>query len=79
MRPSERVPTLRLLDAVDWLDVTEEIADIAGSSAQQYRRSHPGVDPVDFIIAATSEHHTATLWTLDVKHFPMVADLRPPY
>lgn len=79
MRPHEEVATRRLLDALDWVDVDVATAERAGLLANRYLRSHPGVDPVDFIIAATAAQHDATLWTRNVKHFPMVTGLVPPY
>ena len=79
MRPEEEQPTRRLLSALDWISVDDEIAERAGVLANRFLRSHPGVDPVDFIIAATAEIHDAILWTRNVKHFPMIADLAPPY
>jgi predicted nucleic acid-binding protein len=45
----------------------------------QFRRSHPGIDLADYLIAATAEEEGATLVTLDVKHFPMVKGLRTPW
>jgi predicted nucleic acid-binding protein len=47
--------------------------------ANQYLRSHPGVDPVDYVIAATVTQLAAKLWIRNVKHFPMFPDLEPPY
>lgn len=79
MRPDETPTTRRLLDALDWLPVDDRIAEAAGHLANRYRRSHPGVDPIDFIIAATAEAYDAALWTRNVKHFPMLPDLAPPY
>ena len=79
MRPEEEPPTRRLLSALDWIAVDDAIAEQAGSLASRFLRSHPGVDPVDFIIAATAERHEAVLWTRNVKHFPMIPDLAPPY
>jgi predicted nucleic acid-binding protein len=79
MRPDEERATRRLLDALDWIPVDDEIAERAGAMANRYLRSHPGVDPVDFIIAATVELHDATLWTRNLKHFPMLDGLTPPY
>ncbi len=79
MRPGEEPATRRLLDALDWIDVDDGIAERAGAMANRYLRSHPGVDPIDFIIAATAEQHDAALWTRNIKHFPMFADLRSPY
>ena len=79
MRPEEEQPTRRLLSALDWISVDDEIAERAGALANRFLRSHPGVDPVDFIIAATAEIHDAILWTRNVKHFPMIPDLAAPY
>ena len=79
MRPEEEPPTRRLLSALDWISVDDEIAERAGVLANRFLRSHPGVDPVDFIVAATAEIHDAILWTRNVKHFPMISDLAPPY
>jgi predicted nucleic acid-binding protein len=79
MRPEEEPPTRRLLSVLDWISVDNEIAERAGVLANRFLRSHPGVDPVDFIIAATAEIHDALLWTRNVKHFPMISDLAPPY
>jgi predicted nucleic acid-binding protein len=79
MRPEGERPTRRLLDAVDWYAVTDLIAEQAGEFANRFLRSHPGVDPVDYIIAATATLHEASLWTQNLKHFPMFPDLRAPY
>lgn len=78
-RPAEMDRTLGLLSIVNWVPVTEELADRAGELAQIYLRSHSGIDLVDYVIAATVEHLGAVLWTRNIKHFPMVADLQPPY
>lgn len=79
MRPAEERATRRLLDALDWIPVDDDIAERAGRLANLYLASHPGVDPVDHIIAATVELHDAALWTRNIKHFPMFPDLEPPY
>ena len=79
MRPADEPPTRLLLDALDWLIVDDIVAERAGLMANRYLRSHPGVDPIDFIIAATAYEHDALLWTRNLKHFPMFTDLRSPY
>lgn len=50
--------------------VTEVIASQAAEHLGKYRRSHPGVDVVDYVVAATAQVLEARLLTLDVKHFP---------
>ena len=79
MRPDEERATRRLLDALDWIPVDNEIAERAGALANAYLRTHPGVDPVDYVIAATTQQLDAALWTRNVKHFPMFPNLAPPY
>lgn len=79
MRPAEEAVTRRLLDALEWFPVDAAAAEQAGLLANRFLRSHPGVDTIDYIIAATAIHQDATLWTRNLKHFPMFADLEAPY
>jgi predicted nucleic acid-binding protein len=79
MRSVEEKPTRRLLDALEWYPVDDRIAEDAGRLANRYLRSHPGVDPVDYIVAATATAYDASLWTRNVKHFPMFDALATPY
>jgi predicted nucleic acid-binding protein len=78
-RTGEESAISDLLATLEWIPVDEAIADRAGSLAKRYLRSHPAVDPVDFVIAATAEMLNAELWTTNVKHFPMFLDLRDAY
>ena len=70
MRPAERSATGELTDAIDWIDVDEELAEHAGALASQYMRSHPGIELADYVIAATVERLGAELLTRNRKHFP---------
>ena len=79
MRPHEEEATRQLLRAAQWLPVDDAVAERAGLLANQFLPSHPGVDPVDHVIAATAQLHGAQLWTRNRKHFPMLADLVAPY
>jgi len=79
MRRGEEAATHGLLGALQWQSVTVDLADRAGELAARHLRSHPGVDTVDFLIAAAAEALGAELWTLNTKHFPMFPDLEPPY
>ena len=79
MKAAEEVATRRLFAALEWVDVDESLAELAGLLARQYLRSHPRVDPVDYVIAATAQSLDADLWTKNVKHFPMFDSLSPPY
>jgi hypothetical protein len=77
MRSHERSDIRSLLDSLVNLDASVDIATRAGEWARTYRRSHEGVSPIDYLIAATTEIHGADLLTQNVKHFPMFPDLEP--
>jgi predicted nucleic acid-binding protein len=79
MRSDERFAVRRLMGVLRAEPVTEEIAIRAGELLREYRRSHPGIDVVDYVIAATAELRDAELATLNVKHFPMIDGIGPPY
>jgi hypothetical protein len=65
--------------ALSWIPVDEPIARTAGLLARKHRQADSGIDDVDYIIAATALVTDAELLTTNVRHFPMVADLRPAY
>ncbi len=79
MRPDEERVTRRLLDVLNWMPVDEAVAEDAGRLANYCLRSHPGIDPVDYVIAATADRMDALLWTGNLKHFPMFPGLRATY
>jgi predicted nucleic acid-binding protein len=78
-RPGERSAVARLFGVLRMEPVTETIARRAGEHLRSYRRSHPGIDVVDCVIAATVEVLGAELLTLNVKHFPMLPGLEPAF
>jgi len=79
MRPGEESATYRLLDQLRWLDVDVELANRAGELGRRYLRSHPGVDTVDYLLAAATQTLEARLVTSNVRHFPMFSDLEAAY
>lgn len=79
MRSPERREVTRLLNSVRPLPVTDMIAHRAGELRRHYRRSHAAIGLVDYLIAATALVHGLELATLNVTHFPMFADLKPPF
>lgn len=79
MNPRQEHVTRSLLNQLDWIEVDDALAEAAGRLANRYLRSHPGVDPVDYVIAATAERLKAQLWTRNLRHFPMFGGLKPPY
>ncbi len=60
------------------IPLSVEIARAGGLYKKQYAKAY-GVGLADAIIAATAVVENAELKTLNVKHYPMIKDLRPAY
>ncbi len=78
-RPSEMSSIESLLDVCIDAPVDASIADEAARLARRYMRSHSGIDPIDYVVAATARLLGAELLTRNVKHFPMFRRLKAPY
>jgi len=65
--------------ALSWVPVDEQIARGGGELARRYRTAFSGIDDVDYLIAATALVLDADLLTTNVRHFPMLEALAPPY
>jgi predicted nucleic acid-binding protein len=79
MRSGERADVSRLFEGLRLIPVTDAAARRAGRYLRQFRRSHPGIDLVDYLIAAGAEEADAALVTLNVRHFPMIEGLTAPW
>lgn len=79
VRSPERSRTDRLLGALRWVDVDEQISRRGGELGRRYRRSHQGLSIVDFLIAGTAQLLDAELATANVRRYPMFPGLAPPY
>lgn len=79
MRAGEEDATRALLSTVVWREVDEEVAERAGELGRQWLPGHSGIDGADLAVAATALLLDAELLTVNVRHFPMFADLRAPY
>lgn len=79
IRSGERREVWRLLASFRAEPATEIIARRAGGFRRQYRRSHDGIGLGDYLIAGTAEVKGYDLATLNVRHFPMFKNLRPPF
>ncbi|MCC6945559.1 MAG: type II toxin-antitoxin system VapC family toxin [Thermomicrobiales bacterium] len=79
MRAHEEADVREFFGRIAWLDVNDEIAELAGSFASTFARANQGIDTVDFLMAATARFHRAEFWTLNVRHFPMFPELQAPY
>jgi predicted nucleic acid-binding protein len=69
----------QFFSALSWVPVGEEVARAAARLARRHRRSHSGIDDADYLIAATAVLLEADLLTTNVRHFPMLKDLRSAY
>lgn len=65
--------------ALSWVPASEEVTRTAAALARRHRRSHSGIDDADYLIAATALLLDAELLTTNVRHFPMIPELRAPY
>lgn len=79
MRTAERREVWRLLASFRVQPATEVIARRAGDMMRRYRRSHNRIGLGDYLIAATADVQDLQLATLNVWHFPMFEQLKPPY
>lgn len=78
-RSAERHDVWRLLTAFRVEPVTEVIARSAADLMRRYRRSRNNIGLGDYLIAATADVKGLHPATLNVRHFPMFEDLRPPF
>ena len=79
MREAEEEATRSLLSTLVWHSVDAEVAEEAGALGRRWLAGHHTIDGADLAIAATVIRSGARLLTRNVRHFPMFADLRPPY
>ncbi|ETW26770.1 type II toxin-antitoxin system VapC family toxin [Mycobacterium gastri] len=79
MRSAERREVWQLLASFRAEPVTEIIARRAGDFMRRYRQSHSGIGLGDYLVAATADIKGYEPATLNVKHFPMFQNLRPPF
>ena len=76
----DELPALeQFFSALSWVAVGEDVARAAGELAREHRRVHGGIDDADYLIAATALLLEADLLTTNVRHFPMLPGLQPPY
>lgn len=79
VRDDERAVLEQFFSAISWVGIGEEVARAAGDLARTHRRAHRGIDDADYLIAATALLLDAELLTTNVRHFPMLPGLQPPY
>lgn len=74
----ERQNLDEFIELLQVIPVTGDIAKIGGIFRRDYRKTH-GVGLADALIAATSTIEKAGLRTFNLKHFPMLNDVKLPY
>lgn len=79
VRPNETSALEQFFTSLGWLSIDETIARTAGAFAREYSKAYSGIDTADYVIAATTTVCDADLLTTNVRHFPMLPDLEPPY
>ena len=79
IRDKELAAFEEFCSALRWVEVTEDVARVAGQFARRYRKSHSGIGAVDYLIAATAIVIDADLLTTNVRHFPMFTKLKAAY
>lgn len=79
VRDAELEALERFFSALSWVPVDEPVVRTAGLLARKHRKTHSGIDDVDYLIAATALVIDAELLTTNVRHFPMLAGLAPAY
>lgn len=58
--------------------IDAEIAKAGGLYKRDFGKSH-GLGLADALLAATADKENAEILTLNVKHYPMINDLKPAY
>jgi predicted nucleic acid-binding protein len=79
MRHGEEDALEALISGLVWHPIDAAVAIHAGALGRRWLGSHGGIDSADLAIAATAQLNNLSLVTLNVKHFPMMAGLHPPY
>lgn len=71
MRDHERESTFQLLNSMETIAVTSEIADSTGEIVRAWKAKGFTLGDADAIIAATALQHGLALVTTNPKHFPI--------
>lgn len=70
MKPAEETMTMLFLSQFKTAPVDQTIVDMGGSIWRKWHNSH-GMDINDACLAATALKTGGTIYTLNVKHYPM--------
>ncbi len=73
IRDKERIEIELFLSSFRNIDIDNKIGKIAGEYLNKYNKSH-NITISDALIAACSKINSYLLWTLNIKHYPMIKD-----
>lgn len=79
VRDREAEALEQFFSALIWVPVDENITRAAGHLARRHGRAYSRIDDADYLIATTAVLLDAPLLTTNMRHFPMLKDLRPAY
>jgi predicted nucleic acid-binding protein len=79
VRDDELEALEQFFSALSWVPVNEGVSRTAGLLARKHRRTHSGIDDVDYLIAATALVLDTELLTTNERYFPMLSGLRASY
>lgn len=71
MQERERRETFDLLDSLETIPMTSEIADLAGELIRSWRARGAILGDADAVITASALHKNLALVTTNAHHFPM--------
>ena len=72
LKEKEKIDTSLFLNSLQCLAVDSDVGRLAGEYLRLYKKSH-GIAMADALIGACAKIHGMKLWTLNVKHYPMLA------
>ncbi|MGC8555377.1 MAG: type II toxin-antitoxin system VapC family toxin [Candidatus Acidulodesulfobacterium sp.] len=71
MKNKEERKTRELIESFYFLDINKQIGELAGIYINKYRKSHQ-IELADAIIGASAKNYNFKLFTLNIKHYPML-------
>jgi hypothetical protein len=71
MTDNEKMKTKELIESFYFLDINKQIGELAGEYMRKFRKSH-NIELADAIIGATAKIYNFKLFTLNIKHYPML-------
>lgn len=71
VRDNEVIQTELFLDSMGMIAITKEIGKLAGKFLSKYHKSN-NVQNADALIGSTIKSTGYKLWTLNLKHYPML-------